>query len=58
MSNEINEYNNLNPQYLYLEFEVKYNDKYRFTSKKYWDDVKTWFKSYYKSELFVFFIII
>ncbi|HEN9179181.1 TPA: hypothetical protein U9G51_001009 [Streptococcus agalactiae] len=58
MSNEINEYNNLNPQYLYLEFEVKYNDKYKFTSKKYWDDFKTWFKSYYKSELFVFFIII
>ncbi|MGS4713406.1 hypothetical protein [Peptoniphilus sp. HMSC062D09] len=58
MSNEINEYNNLNPQYLYLEFEVKYNDKYKFTSKKYWDDFKAWFKSYYKSELFVFFIII
>lgn len=56
MNNEINEYNNLNPQYLYFEFEAKYSDKYRLTSKKYRDNFKKWFKSYYKSELFEFFI--
>lgn len=58
MSNETNKYNNLNPQYLYFEFEGIYNDKYKLTSKKYWDDFKTWIKSYYKSELFAFLIII
>ncbi len=58
MSKEINKYDNLNPQYLYCEFEVKYNNEYMCTSKKHWRDLKIWIKAYCKSELFAFFIIV
>lgn len=58
MNNEVEKYDNLSPQYLYERFEVEYNNRYEDTSKKFWDDFKSWFKSYYKSELFAFFIII
>lgn len=58
MSNEVEKYDNLSPQNLYEKFEVQYNNRYEDTSKIFWDDFKTWFKSYYKSELFTFLIII
>lgn len=57
MSNEIDKYSNLNAQLLYDKFEARYNIKYKSIRRKCFDDFKLWFKSYYKSELFVFFII-
>lgn len=58
MNNEVEKYDNLSPQNLYEKFEVEYNNRHEDTSKMFWDDFKTWFKSYYKSELFTFLIII
>lgn len=58
MSNQVDKYCNLNSQLLYDKFEARYNIKYKSIAKKCFDDFKLWFKSYFKSELFVFFIII